>query len=132
LSDGVAPPAPDPFHPNLHLQLGAGRIDGPDCMQEALKLASVLITIELHPDPEPGTPPRETPPARPSLSTPEIDESSPTQSGQPADDFEEFVRLLKSEFYLHVNNGSGEIKNLNQLMATLIASKKSFRFSVEP
>jgi subtilisin family serine protease len=41
LTGGADALVADPFHPNLQLQLGAGRINGTECMKEVLKLASV-------------------------------------------------------------------------------------------
>jgi hypothetical protein len=145
LSEGVDPLVSDPFHPDLQVQLGAGRINGMECIKQVLKLEPApeyaqkesvqqpeqrpgSIAIELHPNPDPSAQRQDTPPPggqEPSLTSTE--NSSPRN----LEEFNKAMELLRS-LNIHSNNGAGNLAILAQLIQQQIDNGKGLRLSVEP
>jgi subtilisin family serine protease len=159
LIGGVVSPDPDPFHPNLYQQLGAGRINGTNCMKKGLGLKAAspapdsptsgsptpgspgagstnpgplnpsAIAIELHPDPDPSSFRPDAPPAKGPEPTVSAVEEPSPQNPQ---DFCAVIAQLKGHLYLHSNNGSADLASLINFMQMQIDQRKGFRLSVEP
>ncbi|HEY3566335.1 MAG TPA: S8 family serine peptidase [Thermoanaerobaculia bacterium] len=127
----------DPFHPDLQVQFGGGKINGTKCMEQVLDQNPDSVAIELQPIPasaaqQPSTPssgapqqPNTTPAGAPGTTAPPVDPSDPAK-------LNDLLNLIKGNFLIHSNNGFGEMASLTQFMKDRIQNKKGFRISVGP
>jgi subtilisin family serine protease len=127
LTGGVDALGADPFHPDLNLRLGAGRINGMKCMEQVLDLDPPLsIAVDLHPNSDqiPAKPDARpaTPPAEP-LSHEEPDA---------VDNVGKLVQTIGSQFYTNGHNGSDSLEGAMDFINTQIKNGQGFRISVEP
>ncbi|PYQ62915.1 MAG: hypothetical protein DMF53_11900 [Acidobacteria bacterium] len=129
LTAGVAPLVPDPFHPDLQVQLGAGRIDGQICMQEVLKLKPAPEYVQKAAQESD----QKTAPEPPGSAFLEVHPTTDGASYPPnQDEYRDAIEFLKSNFWFSSGNGSGDPKSFTECLQKQCTEGKTLRILATP